>query len=161
MNDYIDFMQSQTQRELDALLEGLNPQQQEAVKARDGKFMVLASAGSGKTLSLTRRIEYLLKTGVDPWRIVGISFTNKAANEIRDRLVDRVGDEALDLKLGTFHSFCMRILLKYQYLLDMQNITVLDDNEALSMISEIAETYGYTTKEGAPGSQSDDRFLGQ
>ena len=141
--------QSRTQTELTQLLDGLNPQQVNAVKVRDGKFLVLASAGSGKTLVLTRRIEYLLKTGVEPWRIVGISFTKKAANEIRDRLIDRVGEVALDLNMGTFHSLCMRILIKYQHVLGMQNITVLDEDEGLKIISDIAQSYGYTSKDGA------------
>lgn len=158
MQEYTN--QSKTQQEINTLLKGLNPQQVTAVKTRDGKYLVLASAGSGKTLVLTRRIEYLLRTGVEPWNIVGISFTNKAANEIRERLYESVGEVALDLKLGTFHSYCMRILLKHQHLLGMQNITVLDDDEAFKIISDIAQTHGYTSKEGAQEAKQTIDFWG-
>lgn len=133
---------------VDDILAGLNEQQKKAVQAIDGKYLVLAGAGSGKTRVLTKRIEYLLHIGVKPWEIVGISFTKKAANEIRERLMSMVGEVALDLNLGTFHSLCMRILLQNQKALGMENLTVIDEDEADKIISEIALTYGYASKEG-------------
>lgn len=132
---------------IDALLEGLNENQKRAATAMDGKYLVLASAGSGKTRVLTHRIAYLIELGVQPWEIVGISFTKKASNEIKERVAKLIGEKALDVNMGTFHSLCMRILIRHQEALGMSNMTILDDTEAKKIISDIAVTFGYMSED--------------
>ena len=99
---------------MEDLIEGLNERQKEAVLATDGPCLVIAGAGSGKTKVLTHKIAYLMKEkAVKPWNILAITFTNKAANEMKERVEKLVGDAAKDMWIGTFHSICVRILRKY------------------------------------------------
>ena len=96
------------------LLESLNDKQKEAVLATDGPCLVIAGAGSGKTKVLTHKIAYLMaEKYVKPWNILAITFTNKAANEMKERVKNLVGDAANDMWIGTFHSICVRILRKF------------------------------------------------
>ena len=96
------------------ILEGLNDKQYEAVVNTEGPCLVIAGAGSGKTKVLTHKIAYLIKEkGVKPWDILAITFTNKAANEMKERIANLVGDEAADIWMGTYHSICVRILRRF------------------------------------------------
>lgn len=96
------------------LLEGLNDKQYEAVVNTDGPCLVIAGAGSGKTKVLTHKIAYLLEEkDVKPWNILAITFTNKAANEMKERVENLVGEIAKDMWIGTFHSICVKILRRF------------------------------------------------
>ena len=96
------------------ILKGLNDKQYEAVINTQGPCLVIAGAGSGKTKVLTHKIAYLIgEKGVKPWDIIAITFTNKAANEMKERIANLVGEVAKDIWMGTFHSICVRILRRF------------------------------------------------
>ena len=96
------------------ILKGLNDKQYEAVVNTEGPCLVIAGAGSGKTKVLTHKIAYLIgEKGAKPWDILAITFTNKAANEMKERIANLVGDDAKDIWMGTFHSICVRILRRF------------------------------------------------
>lgn len=119
-----------------------------SVSSEDRLFLTEGFVPTHNTRTLTARIEYLIHMGVKPYEIVGISFTKKASNEIKERMAARIGEIALDVNMGTFHSLCMRILLTNQHLLGYENMTVIDDEESRGIIKEIGETHGYMSKEG-------------
>ena len=96
------------------ILKGLNDKQYEAVVNTEGPCLVIAGAGSGKTKVLTHKIAYLIgEKGAKPWDILAITFTNKAANEMKERIANLIGDDAKDIWMGTFHSICVRILRRF------------------------------------------------
>ena len=96
------------------ILKGLNDKQYEAVVNTEGPCLVIAGAGSGKTKVLTHKIAYLIgEKGAKPWDILAITFTNKAANEMKERIANLVGNDAKDIWMGTFHSICVRILRRF------------------------------------------------
>lgn len=94
------------------IIQGLNKEQKEAVLSTQGPCLVIAGAGSGKTKVLTHKIAYDIAEEIKPWNILAITFTNKAANEMKERIEKLIGDAAKDLWMGTFHSICVRILRK-------------------------------------------------
>ena len=99
---------------MNELLDGLNEKQYKAVVNYEGPSLVIAGAGSGKTKVLTHKIAYLIQEiGVKPWNILAITFTNKAANEMKQRVENLVGEVSKDMWIGTFHSICVRILRRY------------------------------------------------
>ena len=99
---------------MEDILKGLNDKQYDAVINTEGACLIIAGAGSGKTKVLTHKIAYLIQEkDVLPWNILAITFTNKAANEMKERIVGLVGDVAQDIWMGTFHSICVRILRKF------------------------------------------------
>lgn len=118
------------------ILKHLNPQQSDAVKKTDGPILILAGAGSGKTRVLIHRIAFLIKEkGVPPHNILAVTFTNKAAGEIRERLEKILGPEAKDPLLGTFHSTGLRILRSDGHFIGIDpNFVVYDDADQLSLI---------------------------
>lgn len=118
------------------LLQGLNKEQARAVEATDGAVLVVAGAGSGKTRVLTYRIAYLLEQGVQPYEILAITFTNKAAKEMKSRAEDLVGPVADRIWLSTFHSFCAK-LLRYEldeYLGYSKNFTIYDTGDSQTVL---------------------------
>lgn len=134
------------------LLTGLNREQQEAVKATDGPLLIMAGAGSGKTRVLTHRIAYLLaEKGVAPWNVLAITFTNKAAREMRDRIDRLVGPEASDIWISTFHSMCVRILRRDIDRIGIsRNFTILDDSDQLTVIKNILKERNVDPKKFEP-----------
>ena len=115
---------------------GLNEQQEEAVKHIDGPCLVMAGAGSGKTKVLTTRIVNLIENGVKDYNILAITFTNKAAGEMRDRVFNMIGD--VRSFIGTFHSFGLRIIRENYELCGLENnFTIIDSEDSLSIIKKI------------------------
>lgn len=120
-------------------LENLNEQQKQAVMKTEGPLLVLAGAGSGKTKVLTTRIVYLIQEKkVDPKSILAITFTNKAAREMKDRVINMLGEKAYEIQISTFHSFGLQIIKKhYEKLEYKRNFTILDSEDSLSLIRKI------------------------
>ena len=125
----------------DPLLEGLNPQQQAAVIHSGGPLLVVAGAGSGKTRVLTRRIAYLMaRRGVAPYEILAITFTNKAAGEMKDRVGALVGPVAKSMWVSTFHSACVRLLRQEAVRLGYGNsFSIYDSADSLRLITIVAK----------------------
>lgn len=125
----------------------LNEQQQEAVFCTEGPLLLLAGAGSGKTRVLTHRIAYLMDQGVNPYHIMAITFTNKAAKEMRERVDDLVGFGAEHIWVSTFHSTCVRILRRHIDNLGYGNsFTIYDADDQKSLIKQICKQYKIDTK---------------
>jgi DNA helicase-2/ATP-dependent DNA helicase PcrA len=127
--------------EIDPLLEGLNPQQSEAVTHSGGPLLVVAGAGSGKTRVLTRRIAYLMsRRNVEPYQILAITFTNKAAGEMKERVADLVGPIAKSMWVSTFHSACVRILRQEATRLGYSNsFSIYDSADSHRLITIVAK----------------------
>lgn len=131
------------------LLKNLNDEQIEAVKHNDGPCLVLAGAGSGKTKVLTNRIAYLIENGVRDYNILAITFTNKAAKEMRDRVYNLVGDVASFI--GTFHSLGLRIIRENCGYLNLpSNFSIIDSDDVLTVIKKILKDMNLDTKQYSP-----------
>lgn len=130
----------------------LNDRQIEAVKCVDGPLLVLAGAGSGKTRVLTTRIAYLIsELGINPYNILAITFTNKAAKEMKGRVIDMLGDNAKRIQISTFHSFGVTILREnYDKLGYKENFTILDSDDTLTVIKKIIKELNLDPKEYNP-----------
>ena len=136
------------------LLNDLNESQRKAVEYIDGPSLVIAGAGSGKTRVLTYKIAYLLQQGVKPWSIMALTFTNKAAREMKERIGKLVGQElAQHLYMGTFHSIFSRILrAEAQYIGFTNNFTIYDESDSRSLIKTIVKEMGLDEKVYKPAS---------
>ena len=134
---------------MDDLLKNLNDEQIEAVKHNEGPCLVLAGAGSGKTKVLTNRIAYLIENGVRDYNILAITFTNKAAKEMRDRVYNLVGD--VSSFIGTFHSLGLRIIRENCGYLNLpSNFSIIDSDDVLTVIKKILKDMNLDTKQYSP-----------
>lgn len=128
-------------------LDYLNDRQKEAVLAGDGPLLILAGAGSGKTSVLTTKVAYLIKEkGIDPKNIVAITFTNKAAKEMKERIIKLVGSIGYDIQISTFHSFGLRIIKENYIKLGYgKNFTIIDSDDSLTVIKKILKDMNIDT----------------
>ncbi len=116
-------------------LDMLNPQQRKAAETLNGPVLILAGAGSGKTRALTYRVANLIDSGVDPWRILAITFTNKAAREMQERIVELTGDKAEDVWVSTFHAMCAKILRRdIEKLNYKRSFSIYDEDDQKSVL---------------------------
>ena len=133
-------------------LEELNPEQYQAVTTTEGPLLVLSGAGTGKTRVLTTRVAYILANGLaHPWEVLAVTFTNKAAKEMQERLTQMVGAIAGDVWLGTFHRIGLRILRRYGDLVNLEkNFIVLDADDQERLLKNIMKECLVDTKEYSP-----------
>jgi len=135
------------------LLDGLNPEQQKAVKTTEGPLLILAGAGSGKTKTLTHRVAYLVKNQLaTSSQILGVTFTNKAAKEMRERVANLLGDNAEHRSfmpyMGTFHSMCVKILrIDGQYIGLPSNFVIFDESDRTALIKQLAKQQSIDEKQ--------------
>ncbi|MBR0643666.1 ATP-dependent helicase [Plastoroseomonas hellenica] len=133
-------------------LSRLNPEQRAAVEAVDGPLLVLAGAGTGKTRVLTTRFAHILMSGrARPWQVLAVTFTNKAAREMRERVSAILGQPAEGLWLGTFHALCARMLRRHAALVGLQtNFTILDADDQLRLLKQVMEAARIDAKRWPP-----------
>ena len=131
------------------ILEGLNPAQREAVETTEGPLLIVAGPGSGKTRVITHRVAYLIGAyGTPPYRILAVTFTNRAAREMRERLDRLAGPEAQQVHMSTFHSFCVRVLRRDGHRIGLDSgFTIYDDDDQGSMLKEAIETADLSSKQ--------------
>ncbi len=140
----------------DPILGPLNEKQREAVTAVHGPVLIIAGAGSGKTKALTHRVAYLVSQGVKPENILAVTFTNKAADEMRNRIRALTNNQQLttnnSLFVGTFHSFCASVLrAEYAKIGFRKNFTIFDDDDSLSLVKEVMRGLNVSSKQYQPG----------
>ena len=128
-------------------IDNLNPKQKEAVLHKDGPMLVLAGAGSGKTKVLTSRIAYLIDNGVSPANILAITFTNKAAHEMKERVINLVGYDANYIQISTFHSLGLKIIKEnYEFLGYDKNFIILDSDDTLTIVKKLMKELNMNPK---------------
>ncbi|MBQ7633438.1 MAG: UvrD-helicase domain-containing protein [Alphaproteobacteria bacterium] len=135
-------------------LDELNPEQKQAVETTEGPLLVLSGAGTGKTKVLTTRLAYILSTlPIQPWNCLVVTFTNRAANEMKERVQNLIGDMANSVWLGTFHRICVKILRNHAELVGLHsNFTILGEDDQKRLIKHILETEGLDEKKYTPQS---------
>jgi DNA helicase II / ATP-dependent DNA helicase PcrA len=131
-------------------LNTLNPSQFKAVTHENGPLFVVAGAGTGKTKTLTSRVAYLILNHVAPYNILALTFTNKAAREMKERIIDITGPHAIDTWLYTFHAFGLQILRRHIQVLPYgyrPNFTVIDEDDGKKIIAEQVKALGLDIKQ--------------
>ena len=130
---------------------GYNDKQKEAILKTDGPILVIAGAGSGKTKVLTTKIAYLVENGIPTDNILAITFTNKAAKEMKDRVIKMIGSVGYEIRISTFHSFGVYLMQRhYNELGYQQNFTILDSDDSLTLIKRIMKDLNIDPKEFNP-----------
>ncbi|WP_276353674.1 DNA helicase PcrA [Cohnella caldifontis] len=149
---FFEQVPSQDGIDIDAAVSKLNPKQREAAVTTEGPLLIMAGAGSGKTRVLTHRIAYLIgKRIAAPWSILAITFTNKAAREMQERVSKLVGQSGKDIWVSTFHSMCVRILRKdIERIGYGSNFSILDSTDQLSVIRNVMKEQNLDTKKFDP-----------
>ncbi len=134
------------------ILEGLNPAQRQAVEASPGPILVVAGPGSGKTRVLTHRVAYLIRErGVKPYRLLAVTFTNKAAREMKERLFQLLGQGLREVTIGTFHATCVRILRRESQRAGIErNFVIYDENDQANLVAEVIGELGLDKKSYRP-----------
>ena len=136
----------------DDILSQLNDSQRDAAACTEGPVMIIAGAGSGKTRTLTYRIAHLINLGIDPFNILALTFTNKAASEMKERIIKLVGSEARNIWMGTFHSVFARILrAEAQKIGYIQTFTIYDTDDSKSAIKQVVKGLNLDPKTYSPG----------
>lgn len=134
-------------------LDTLNEEQREAVTYLNGPLLVLAGAGSGKTKVLTSRIAYLIEKGVSPFNILAITFTNKAAAEMKERVIKLIGGEASTMQISTFHSFGLRLIRENNEYLDLDNnFAIFDTEDSLTAVKRVLKRLDIDSNKFSPKS---------
>lgn len=129
------------------LLDGLNKEQREAAAQTEGAVMIIAGAGSGKTRTLTYRVAHLLEKGASPYSIMVLTFTNKAAKEMEERIVDLIGSNSKGMMMGTFHSVFMKILrVECERIGYIKNFSIYDTSDSKALIKNIVKDFGLDEK---------------
>jgi len=133
-------------------LESYNASQRKAIETITGPMMVLAGAGSGKTRTLVGRINYLLdEKNLSPYQFLALTFSNKAAREMRERVEASAGIDARNLQITTFHSFCARVLrTEFHHIGLSRNFTIYDDSESKAIVKQLLAQRGISQKETSP-----------
>ncbi len=130
-----------------SVFDKLNDMQQEAVRSTEGPLLCLAGAGSGKTRVLTHRVAYLIEQGVAPWQIMAITFTNKAAGEMKERVEKLVGEGSESIWVATFHASCVRILRRYADRIGFDNnFSIYDTDDSKSVMKDVCKRLRIDTK---------------
>ena len=138
--------------ESDPYLSVLNETQQKAVETLDGPFLILAGAGTGKTRTLTTRLAHILKKGkARPWEILAVTFTNKAAREMKERVSNLLNSSVEGWWVGTFHSIGARFLRRYSEAIGLKpNFTILDTDDQIRLVKQLVEIYELEDKRWPP-----------
>ncbi|MBL4592007.1 MAG: UvrD-helicase domain-containing protein, partial [Phycisphaerales bacterium] len=168
LDDLPDFLQSDTPPADESILDGLTDPQRDAVLCTEGPLLILAAAGSGKTRVITRRIAHLVDQGVPPWTILALTFTNKAATEMRERVTLQIaGPNALDadaprdprmrgLTITTFHSLCARLLRRYAEQAEIPglsgNYTIYDSSDQMTAMKRVLKSMNLQASNWPPRS---------
>ena len=163
MDDIFDFEDRATAQKFDNIsqlapsydwLSQLNNEQKEAVQTTQGPLLVLSGAGTGKTKVLTTRLAYILAQGkAQPWNCLVVTFTNRAAKEMKERVHSMIGEVANAVWLGTFHSICVKILRNHAEIVGLKsNFTILSEDDQKRLIKQIIEQEGIDDKKYPPQS---------
>ena len=132
-------------------LTNLNEEQKEAVEYLNGPLLVLAGAGSGKTKVLTNRIAYLIENGISPFNILAITFTNKAAAEMKERVIKLIGGEAYNMQISTFHSFGLKIIRENNSYLGLDhNFAIFDVEDSITAIKRVLKRLDIDSNKFSP-----------